>query len=56
VGEGKVLENGKVRPLEVKVGDRVFFRKYAGNDVTLDGVEHIIMREDEVLAVFGGSK
>lgn len=54
VGEGKVLDNGKVRPLEVKVGDRVFFRKYAGNDVTLDGVEHIIMREDEILAVFGG--
>jgi chaperonin GroES len=52
VGEGKTLENGKVRPLEVKAGDRVYFRKYAGNDVTLDGVEHIIMREDEILAVF----
>ena len=52
VGEGRHLENGKVRPLEVKKGDRVFFRKYAGNEVTLDGTEHIILREDEVLAVF----
>ena len=52
VGEGRHLENGKVRPLEVKKGDRVFFRKYAGNEVTLEGVEHIILREDEVLAVF----
>lgn len=51
VGEGRVLENGQVRPLEVKVGDRVFFRKYAGTDVTIDGVEHLILREDEILAV-----
>ena len=52
VGEGRHLENGKVRPLEVKKGDRVFFRKYAGNEVTLDGVEHVILKEDEVLAVY----
>jgi chaperonin GroES len=52
VGEGRHLENGKVRPLEVKKGDRVFFRKYAGNEVTLDNVEHVILKEDEVLAVF----
>ena len=52
VGEGRHLENGKVRPLEVKKGDRVFFRKYAGNEVTLDGTEHVILKEDEVLAVF----
>ena len=52
VGEGKLLENGKVRALEVKAGDKVFFRKYAGNEVTIEGVEHIIMREEEVLAVF----
>ena len=52
VGEGRHLENGKVRPLEVKKGDRIIFRKYAGNEVTLDGVEHIILREDEILAVF----
>ena len=52
VGEGRHLENGTVRPLEVKKGDRVIFRKYAGNEVTLEGVEHIILREDEILAVF----
>lgn len=52
VGEGRYLDNGKVRALEVKIGDKVFFRKYAGNEVTLDGVEHIILREEEVLAVF----
>jgi chaperonin GroES len=52
VGEGRHLENGKVRPLEVKKGDRIIFRKYAGNEVTLEGVEHIILREDEILAVF----
>lgn len=51
-GEGRHLENGKLRALEVKKGDRVFFRKYAGNEVTLDGVEHVILKEDEVLAVF----
>ncbi len=51
VGEGKHLENGQVRPLEVKVGQTVFFRKYAGNEVTLDGIEHMILREDEILAV-----
>ena len=52
VGEGRHLENGKVRPCEVKVGDKIFFRKYAGNEVTIDGVEHTILREDEILAVF----
>jgi chaperonin GroES len=52
VGEGRHLENGKVRPLEVKVGDRVFFRKYAGNEVNLDNIEHVILKEDEILAVF----
>ncbi len=50
-GEGKVLENGTVHPLEVKAGQKVFFRKYAGTDVTLDGAEHMILREDEILAV-----
>ncbi len=52
VGEGKHLENGKVKKLDVKEGDRIYFRKYAGNEITLQGVEHIILREDEVLAVF----
>ncbi|MDP2340499.1 MAG: co-chaperone GroES [Deltaproteobacteria bacterium] len=52
VGEGKTLDNGTVKKLDVKAGDRIFFRKYAGNDITLEGVEHVILREDEVLAIF----
>ncbi|MBI1947719.1 MAG: co-chaperone GroES [Deltaproteobacteria bacterium] len=52
VGEGRHLENGKIRPLEVKKGDRIFFRKYAGNEVTIDGTEHVILREEEILGVF----
>ena len=52
-GEGKHLENGKLKKLDVKAGDRVFFRKYAGNEITIEGVEHVILREDEVLGVFG---
>lgn len=52
VGEGKHLENGTVKKLDVKSGDRIYFRKYAGNEITLEGVEHIILREDEILAVF----
>ena len=51
VGEGKLLEGGQLRPLEVKEGQTVFFRKYAGNEISLDGVEHMIMREDEILAI-----
>jgi len=50
-GEGKILENGKMRPLEVKTGQSIFFRKYAGTEVTLEGQEFLILREDEVLAV-----
>jgi len=50
-GEGKVLDNGKLHPLQVKAGDRVYFRKYAGTDITDDGVEHLIMREEELLAI-----
>jgi chaperonin GroES len=50
-GEGKVLDNGQVRPLDVQAGQTIFFRKYAGTEVTLDGVEHMLMREDEILAV-----
>ena len=52
VGEGKHLENGTVKKLDVNSGDRIYFRKYAGNEITLEGVEHIILREDEILAVF----
>ena len=46
-----ILDNGKPQPLDVKAGDRVLFSKYAGNDVTLDGTEYIIMREDDILGV-----
>jgi chaperonin GroES len=52
VGEGKHLDNGQVKKLDVKEGDRVFIRKYAGNDLSLEGVEHVVLREDEILAVF----
>jgi chaperonin GroES len=51
VGNGKVLEDGKVRPLDVKAGDRVLFSKYAGTEVKLDGEEHLIMREEDILGV-----
>jgi len=50
-GNGKVLEDGKVRPLEVKAGDRILFAKYGGTEVKIDGEEHLIMREDDVLGV-----
>jgi chaperonin GroES len=51
VGSGKVLENGKKQPLEVKEGDRVLFGKYAGTDIKVDGEEHLIMREDDIIAI-----
>jgi chaperonin GroES len=51
VGNGKVLKDGKVRPLEVKVGDKVLFGKYSGTEVKIDGEEHVLIREDDVLAV-----
>jgi len=51
VGNGKVLEDGAVRSLEVKAGDRVLFGKYSGTEIKIDGIEHLILREDEVLAV-----
>jgi len=51
VGNGKVLENGKVRPLDIKPGDRVLFIKYAGNEVKIDGEEHLMLREDDILGV-----
>jgi chaperonin GroES len=51
VGNGKVLKDGKVRPLEVKVGDVVLFGKYTGTEVKIDGEEHVLLREDDVLAV-----
>ena len=51
-GSGKVLESGKVQPLEVKKGDRVIFGKYTGDDILIDGKKHKVMQEKEVLAVY----
>ena len=51
VGTGKVLDDGSVRKLEVKPGDKVLFSKYSGSEVKIDGEEHLIMREDDILAV-----
>lgn len=52
VGNGKILENGSVRALDLKVGDEVLFGKYSGSEVKIDGEEVIVMREDEIMAVF----
>ena len=51
IGKGKVKEDGKIIPLDVKKGDRILFGKYAGTEIVLDGDEYLIMREDEVLGV-----
>jgi len=51
VGGGKILENGKKQPLEVKKGDRILFGKYAGNEIQVEGKEHLIMREDDIIAI-----
>jgi chaperonin GroES len=51
VGKGKMLEDGRVIPLDVQVGQKVLFGKYAGNDIKLDGEEYTLMREDEVLGI-----
>ncbi len=51
VGEGRLLENGQIVPLKVKVGDRVVYSKYAGNDFVLDGEDVIILREEDILAI-----
>ncbi len=53
-GNGKVLEDGKVRPLDVKAGDRVLFSKYAGTEIKLDGEELLMMREEDILGVIEG--
>jgi chaperonin GroES len=50
VGKGRVNDEGKVVPLEVKKGDRVLIGKYSGTEVNIDGVEHLILREEEILA------
>ena len=50
-GKGKILENGQLRPLDVKVGDKVLFGKYTGTEVKVDGQELVVMREEDVMAV-----
>ena len=51
VGPGKVGDNGERTPLAVKAGDEVLFNKYAGTEVKLDGVDHLVMREEDILAI-----
>ncbi len=51
VGKGKVNEDGKITPLDVKVNDRVLFGKYSGTEINIDGEEHLIMREEDILGV-----
>jgi len=51
VGKGKILEDGKIQALDVKAGDRVLFGKYSGTEVKINGEEHLIMREDDILGV-----
>ncbi len=51
VGNGRVLKDGKVRPVDLKVGDIVLFGKYSGNEVKLDGEDHVLLRESEIFAV-----
>ncbi len=51
VGTGRILPDGAVRPLDVKAGDRVLFAKYGGNEIKLDGEEHLMLREEDILAV-----
>jgi len=54
VGNGKILDSGDIRPLDLKVGDSVLFGKYSGTEVKVDGEELLVMREDDVMAVVEG--
>ena len=54
VGKGKILEDGQVRPLDVKIGDKILFGKYSGTEVKVDGEELVVMREEDVMAVIEG--
>lgn len=56
VGAGKMLESGKVQPIEVKKGDRVLFGKYSGDDLVINGTKHKIVKESEILAVYETDK
>lgn len=51
IGKGKLLDNGETRPMDVKIGDKVLFGKYSGNEVKLDGEELVVMREDDIMAI-----
>ena len=51
VGNGKILEDGNIRPLDVKVGDRILFGKYSGSTVKIEGTEYLVMREDDIMGV-----
>ena len=51
VGKGKVNDDGKVMPLDVKVGDKILFGKYSGSEIKMNGEEHLIMREDDILGI-----
>ena len=53
VGPGRLLDEGGVKPLEVKSGDRVLYGKYSGSEVTIDGTDYLILKEEEVLAIVG---
>lgn len=53
-GKGKIMENGDIRPLDVKAGDKVIFSKYAGTEIKIDGEEVLMMREDDILGVVEG--
>jgi chaperonin GroES len=54
VGKGKILEDGHVRPLDVKVGDKILFGKYGGTEVKVDGEDYLVMREEDVMAIIEG--
>ncbi len=51
IGNGKILEDGKVRPLDVKVGDRILFGKYSGTAVKIENIEYLVMREDDIMGI-----
>ena len=51
VGNGKIQEDGSLRKLEIKAGDKILFSKYSGNEIKIDGTEHLILREDDILGV-----
>ena len=54
MGKGRILEDGKVRPLDLKAGDKVLFGKYSGTEVKVDGEELLVMKEDDIMAVIEG--